>query len=50
MKISRTIVNVTAEPQFTIFHEGAQQPAVQFFVGLTLQWKKEHQPKRPSGT
>ena len=50
MKISKTIVNVTAEPQFTIFHEGAQQPAVQFFVGLTLQWKKEHQPKRPSGT
>ncbi len=50
MKIGKTIVNVTAEPQFTIFHEGEQQPAVQFFVGLTLQWKKEHRPKQPSGT
>lgn len=44
MKIGKTIVNVTAEPQFTVFHHGGPTPAVQFFIGLTLQWKKAHRP------
>jgi len=44
MKLGKTIVNVTAEPQFTVFHSGGPTPAVQLFVGLTLQWKKPHRP------
>jgi len=46
LMLGKTIVNVTFEPQFTIFHKGAQQPTVQLFAGLTLQWKKEHHPKQ----
>lgn len=44
MKVGKTIVNVTAEPQFTVFHHGGPAPSVQFFIGLTLQWKKPHRP------
>ena len=50
MILGKTIVNVTAEPQFTIFHKGEGQPSVQLFAGLTLQWKKAHRPKQPAGT
>lgn len=45
VKIGKTIVNVTAEPQFTVFHSGEPVPTFQFFTGLTLQWKKAHHPK-----
>jgi hypothetical protein len=37
--VGKTIVNVTMEPQFTIYHKGAGQPTVQLFFGLTLQRK-----------
>jgi hypothetical protein len=40
LKIGKTIVNVTAEPQFTVFHSGEPVPTFQFFAGLTLQWKR----------
>ena len=39
--VGKTIVNVTAEPQFTIYHKGEQQPTLQMFVGLTLQRKRK---------
>jgi len=28
------------EPQATVYHKGEQQPGMQLFLGLTLQWKK----------
>jgi hypothetical protein len=43
--VGKTIVNVTAEPQFTIYHKGEQQPTLQMFVGLTLQRKRGIKPK-----
>jgi hypothetical protein len=36
----KTIVNVTAEPQITVYHKGEQQPTTQLFLGLTLQRKR----------
>jgi len=45
LQLGKTIVNVTMEPQFTVFHTGAGQPTLQLFAGLTLQWKKEHRPR-----
>lgn len=50
LQVGKTIVNVAAEPQFTVFHTGAGQPALQLFAGLTLQWKKEHRPKQKAGS
>jgi hypothetical protein len=50
LQLGKTIVNVTMEPQFTVFHSGEQQPTVQLFFGLTLQWKKSVQPKQSPGT
>jgi hypothetical protein len=50
LQVGRTIVNVTMEPQFTVFHKGEQQPAVQLFFGLTLQWKKAYRPKQQPGS
>jgi hypothetical protein len=44
VKIGKTIVNVTAEPQFTVFHSKGPVPTFQFFT-VTLQWKKAHHPK-----
>ena len=34
---SGTTINVFAEPQFTIAHDGAGQPKFQVFMGVTLQ-------------
>jgi len=39
MEVDKTIVNVTFEPQITIYHKGVQ-PTAQIFLGLTLQWKR----------
>ena len=39
--VGKTIVNVTVEPQITVYHKGEQQPTMQLFFGLTLQWKKK---------
>ena len=41
MELGKTIVNVTFEPQFSVYHKGEQQPTTQLFLGLTLQWKRE---------
>jgi hypothetical protein len=38
--VGGTIVNVTVEPQVTVYHKGEQQPTMQLFFGLTLQWKR----------
>jgi hypothetical protein len=46
--VGRTIVNVTAEPQITVYHKGEQQPAFQAFLGLTLQRKR--MPKSAPGS
>jgi hypothetical protein len=43
--VGKTIVNVTMEPQFTVYHKGEQQPTVQLFFGLTLQRKRGFTPK-----
>ena len=34
------VVNVFAEPQFTVYHKGDGQPAFQVFTGINLQWAK----------
>ncbi len=44
--VGKTIVNVTMEPQFTIYHKGEQQPTLQLFFGLTLQRKTGFKPKK----
>jgi hypothetical protein len=44
--VGKTIVNVTMEPQFTVFHKGEQQPTVQLFFGLTLQRKRGFTPRK----
>jgi hypothetical protein len=40
LELDKTIVNVTFEPQVTVYHKGEQQPSVQLFFGLTLQWRR----------
>jgi hypothetical protein len=40
MEIGTTIVNVSFEPQISVYHKGEQQPATQLFFGFTLQWKR----------
>jgi len=40
LEIDKTIINVTAEPQVTVYHKGEQQPSFQLFLGLTLQWRR----------
>lgn len=37
-KAGNTVFNFFAEPQFTVFHTGANQPVVQFFVALNMQF------------
>lgn len=39
-RIGKTVVNVFAEPQFTIYHKGDAQPAWQLFSGINMQWFK----------
>ena len=38
IKAAGIVYNIFFEPQFTILHDGAGQPKVQLFVGLTLQF------------
>ncbi len=40
VKSKKVIYNIFLEPQFSILHEGAGQPKVQFFVGINLQFPK----------
>lgn len=44
--VGKTIVNVTMEPQFSVYHKGEQQPTLQLFFGLTLQRKTGLKPKQ----
>jgi hypothetical protein len=39
--VGGTIVNVALEPQVTVYHKGEQQPSMQLFFGLTLQWRRK---------
>ncbi len=39
------IVNVSAETQFSIYHQGEPQPSLQIFAGMALQWKREPKPQ-----
>ena len=41
------IVNVSAESQFSIYHQGEPQPSLQIFAAMAVQWKREPKP-RPS--
>jgi hypothetical protein len=43
--VGKTIVNVTMEPQVTVYHKGEQQPTLQLFFGLTLQRQTGFTPK-----
>jgi len=38
LKAGRTIFNAFVEPQFTVLHDGAGQPAFQTFLGLNMQF------------
>ena len=40
IKSKEIIYNIFLEPQFSILHEGAGQPKVQFFAGINLQFPK----------
>ena len=44
--VGGTIINVTMEPQVTVYHKGEQQPTMQLFFGLTLQWKRKETARR----
>lgn len=44
------IVNVSAETQFSIYHQGEPQPALQIFGAMALQWKREPKPRSSYGT
>jgi hypothetical protein len=46
--VGGTIVNVAVEPQVTVYHKGEQQPSMQLFFGLTLQWKGKDDRKAHS--
>jgi len=38
--LGKAVVNVFAEPQFTVYHDGTGQPSFQLFSGLNLQFPK----------
>jgi len=38
VKVGQTVLNFFVEPQFTLLHNGAGQPAFQTFVGLNMQF------------
>jgi hypothetical protein len=40
MRAGGAVLNLFLEPQFTVLHEGAGQPAVQVFAGMNLQFPK----------
>jgi len=40
MELDKTIVDVTIEPQITVYHMGEQRPSAQLCLGLTLQWRR----------
>jgi hypothetical protein len=40
-RLGTAIVNASIEPQFTIYHRGSGQPAVQLFASLGFQWRKK---------
>lgn len=37
--VDKTIINVAMEPQVTVYHKGEQQPTMQLFFSMSLQWK-----------
>jgi len=38
------VLNLYFEPQFTVLHNGANQPAVQVFATFNFQFKKKPPP------
>ena len=40
MKAGKTVFNVFIEPQFTVLHDGAGQPAFQLYTALNMQFTK----------
>jgi hypothetical protein len=40
MRAGAAVLNLFLEPQFTVLHEGAGQPAFQVFAGMNLQFPK----------
>jgi hypothetical protein len=41
VRAGKAVLNLFLEPQFTILHDGAGQPAFQLFAGLNLQFPKQ---------
>jgi hypothetical protein len=41
LRVGRTVVNAFMEPQFSAYHKGSGQPALQLFCGINLQWFKK---------